>query len=121
MVQLIKIKCVNIETKEMKTVTEFLNESEAFQKISKVTTNHAKKRGFEITVWKEEKKVVTEYAIWFLSDDDEPAFILSVKDDGLFLNSNMQIDKKVWEELPYWIKTEQQLRKVLDFIHSSTK
>lgn len=89
--------------------------------ISKTTHNFAKSRNLEITVWANNNKdgVVTSYAVWELYEDNEFLFTLNTNEDGFFLSTNGYVNRDVWQDLPYWIKTEKELRKVLDYVHNN--
>lgn len=87
--------------------------------ISKTTVNFARARNLDITVWADNKGEPSEYAIWFADDENVPAFIISTGDSGFYLMTNHQINASVWEDLMYWMRSEKQLRKVLDYIHNN--
>ncbi len=81
--------------------------------VSKTTINFAARRNIEL--------IVDENSITFHQLEDEcgePALIYSIEDDGVFFKANIWLSASTKEELPHWIKDEQNLRQVIEFISS---
>ena len=88
--------------------------------LTKTTINFAKSRNMDFSEWTDENHPDDiKIAVYINNEDCEPDFVITQKDDQFFLRSNIYLSRDVWEELPYWIKSEKHLRQVLDFIYNS--
>ena len=90
---------------------QYLQEINESMKISKTTHKYAMKRNLELIVDDETVAFYTDYS------DTEPMFFYSISETGeLFFKSNIWLKQETKEELPYWINSEKELRRVLDFV-----
>lgn len=78
---------------------------------SKTTTNYAKRRGMDVVL--QDDGVL---AFYDAREDMEPMFVYVAGDTGFFFRANVYLQDSIKEELPRWISTDADLRRVIDFV-----
>ena len=83
-------------------------------KITKTTINYAEARNIELVV---DDELVSFYD---MNDDSEPMVMYTKTEDGeLFFKGNIWLSKETKEELPNWVKSEKQLREMINFLSAN--